>query len=514
MRPPSPVQPDPRNPLASNDRLTKGTLPLHFFILLAWVLPWINPFAPGPGDAVEQALLSVVALSVLLMALPRVAPDPGALARVLAGSLLLAALLNVGIGVVQYAADPARWTPWVNVAPPGTVYGNLRQRNQFASLCSLGLVALLFLAPGPGRGGWRVAAMVAAMFLGLGNGLSASRTGLLEGLVLLGLYGLVWHRQRTPERTRLMLAAFGGFVLAVWGLPWLGLADPGLLSRLSLEPGGCGGRMTLWSNVLYLIAQQPITGWGWGGLIHAQFITLVPAGARYCGMLDDAHNMVLHLAVEFGVPAALLVCGYLLWRTLRARPWSQADARRQWAWAGLAVMGLHSLLEYPLRYGPFLLAALGCVAVLVWTGVQAPEAVARWQRLARWRLPAGALLLGVAALGAYSYAEVQRFFPSGGQRLAPFPEGYMAAQPRPPMFGRWLDFAEVANTPVTPSNAAHTLELAEKVVAWRPVPAVIEPLVRSAVLSQRHDLALAYLQRYQAAYPEDHAEWVRLNARP
>jgi hypothetical protein len=79
------------------------------------------------------------------------------------------------------------------------------------------------------------------------------------------------------------------------------------------------------------------------------------------------------------------------------------------------------------------------------------------------------------------------------------------------LFGEWLDFAEVANTPVTDANATHMLALSERVVQWRPVPAIIEPLLRSAVLAQRHDLALAYVERYKAAYPGEYAEWAKLN---
>ena len=103
------------------------------------------------------------------------------------------------------------------------------------------------------------------------------------------------------------------------------------------------------------------------------------------------------------------------------------------------------------------------------------------------------------------------YFVNDGRRVAPFAEGQLAAQPRPWLFGEWLDFAEVANTPVTDANAAHMLDLSERVVQWRPVPAIIEPLLRSAVLAQRHDLALAYLERYKAAYPGEYAEWAKLN---
>lgn len=480
--------------------------------LVALVLPWVNPFEPGPADAVVQYLLSMVALAVLFLLSCR-AGDPIVLIRLLAVSWLVAALLSTAMALVQYAGAASLFSPWVNQAPPGTVYANLRQRNLFASLSSLGLVSLFWLAGKRAAAGVRPNWLwiLGAAWLGLGNGLSASRTGLLELLLVLGLFGLVWRRGRAPGLPYLIWAALLGYGFAVLLLPLLGLADAGLLGRLQDEPQGCMGRTTLWSNVLYLIAQQPLTGWGWGNLAYAHFVTLFP-NQRFCAMLDNAHNLPLHVAVEFGLPVALLLCGYLLWRLLRARPWVERDGLRQWAWAALAVMGLHSLLEYPLWYGPFQLAAIASLLTLMrsQSGGGSPTPSARWFGLS-WRLGAALALLTLVVLSAQDYARGTMYFINDGKRLAPFAEGQLAVQPRPWLFDEWLDFSEVANTPVTSSNAAHMLALSERVVQWRPVPAIIEPLLRSAVLAQRHDLALAYVERYKAAYPPEYAEWAKLN---
>jgi O-antigen ligase len=475
-------------------------------MVVVLALPWLNPFEPGPAEAAVQGLLSLLALGALFF-VPWRADGSGPLARLLATSWLVAALLSTGFALVQYAGVAPQWAPWVNLPPPGIVYANLRQRNHFASLISLGLVALVWLAA---RRGSAVAPsswvwVLAAAWLGLGNGLSSSRTGLLELLLLLGLFGLLWRRSQAPGLTRLLLAAAVGYAVAVLVL------QSGLLVRLQTEPLACASRSTLWPNVLHLIGQQPLTGWGWGGLIYAQFITLFP-GLRFCGLLDNAHNLPLQLAVEFGLPAAVLVCCYLLWKLVLARPWAEQDRRRQWAWAGLGVIGLHSLLEYPLSYGPFQLAAVGCLLTLLPTSTDAGSRWGRFWRLAEaWRVGVAIGVLALAAFAIQCYLQVRSYYPPSGQRLAPFAEGYMAVQPRPWLFGEWLDFAEVANTPVTPSNAAHMLALSERVVQWRPVPAVIEPLLRSAVIAQRHDLALAYVERYKAAYPPEYAEWAKLN---
>ena len=482
-------------------------------LVLLLVLPWVNPFELGPMAGAEQYLLSLVGLTALLLVSWWSENSLSETMQWLALSWLVAALLSTVFAVIQYAGLAHHLTPWVSLAPPGTVYANLRQRNHFASLISLGLVALIWLAGHFARDdsklAWAWAPMAA--WLGFGNGLSASRTGLLEWLLVLGLFGLLWRRNQAPNLQRLLVAAVLGFLFALLVLPMLGLVDPGLVARFQRDPAGCASRLALWSNVLHLIGQQPLTGWGWGGLIYAQFITLFP-GLRFCGMLDNAHNLPLQLAVEFGLPAAALVCGYVLWKLVLARPWAEQNRQRQWAWAGLAVIGLHSLLEYPLNYGPFQLAALGCLLALLPTSSDPASRWGRfWRLAAAWRVGVAVGVLALAAFATQCYLQVRSYYPPSGQRLAPFAQGYMAVQPRPWLFGEWLDFAEVANTPVTDANATHMLALSERVVQWRPVPAIIEPLLRSAVLAQRHDLALAYVERYKAAYPGEYAEWAKLN---
>ena len=63
----------------------------------------------------------------------------------IAWSWLLAGLINALIGVLQYRQQTAWLGQWVNHAPVGQIYGNLRQRNQFASLLCMALWALWYL---------------------------------------------------------------------------------------------------------------------------------------------------------------------------------------------------------------------------------------------------------------------------------------------------------------------------------------------------------------------------------
>ena len=53
-----------------------------------------------------------------------------------------------------------------------------------------------------------------------------------------------------------------------------------------------------------------------------------------------------------------------VWLVWRARPWRETQPLRQLAWVVLALILVHSLLEYPLWYGPFQIAALLSVWIL------------------------------------------------------------------------------------------------------------------------------------------------------
>ena len=54
--------------------------------------------------------------------------------------------------------------------------------------------------------------------------------------------------------------------------------------------------------------------------------------------------------------------------------------------------------------------------------------------------------------------------------------------------------------------------LALELLHYSPEPRVIEKLIESAVMLGRDDEALQYLARFRAAFPKEHASWVKGNA--
>lgn len=510
-------------------------------------LPWLNPFAGGPSPSVQPWLASMactLALWLLAGAGPRrhgvgfaiaaaalvlwaalahlpLRPEvvflAGGLALIAVGmqlaaddevtqglqaGLLVAAVTSAVLGLLQYFGWSDALAPWVSRTGPGEAYANLRQPNQYATLAWLGAAVLLW---GTLRLRTWVATLVVVL-LAVGSAASMSRTGVLQGFVLTVLAAW-WNGPRRRERLLLCAAAALAYFAAASLLPALLEALTGALPARTLwgrigGPEGCAGRRVLWSNVLHLIAQKPLAGWGWGELDYAHFTTLYD-GPRFCDILDNAHDLPLHLAVELGVPAAVLVCaGGIAWM-LRQRPWREAAPQRQLAWAIVALILLHSLLEYPLWYGPFQLAFGAALGWLTLSHAQAPVA----RRSAPAVACAVALLLATG-YAAWDYARVSQIYLAPEDRRAAWRHDTLAHVRRSWLFAGQARFADLTLASVTRGNAARLHPLALEMLHYSPEPRVIERAIESATLLGRPDEAVQLLARYRAAFPAEYQAWV------
>ena len=512
-----------------------------FFLI---TLPWLNPFTPGPSPAVMPWLVSLAATAglIFLASLRRLTETPedrGDVAQrwasALAWALVFAGLLSSGMALLQYFGAAHALSPWVNQAQPGEAFANLRQRNQLASLTNMALVALLWLARGHGlprcaRNDEKLNRCPALMWLAAGllsaaNAATVSRTGLVQLVLLLGLSWL-WGGWRQPRLRGVLISSALVYLLASqWLLPWVGGLGAtagqgalpgeihGALARLRDGDALCGSRLTLWANVLHLIAQKPWLGWGWGELAYAHFITLYDS-PRFCDILGNAHNLPLHLAVTLGVPAALLLCGAALGLVLRARPWREVDPTRQMAWGVLGVMGLHSLLEFPLWFGPFLMAAGLCVLLLYLTrlSLATVHAVSVIPRLPKTRKPFDGLrangmrvlslaLITVVAYAAWDYDRISQIYLPPERRASAYREHTLEKISASWLFRQQVRFAELTTTPLTLDNAAHLNALAHDLLHYSPEARVVEKLIASAQLLGRTQEALYFEKRLRAAYP-------------
>ena len=484
-----------------DERLVCGALLLWLAASLLWV--------PQEVDRALTAGLVASLMCVWLMAaVGRRAAVDEPLLRWLVAGLLAAAVISAVLGMLQYLGLARELSPWVNQPLKGDAFANLRQRNQFASLTSLGLVALL---------GWVAAraktqSMTAACWsiawvllnvLAAGVACSVSRTGAAQW-VLVGALMAAWGWRSAKQESQfgkglVWLAMSAPLLVAVWSvlMPWLAWQTTGewgasMILRVTGQAqdyAACGGRRVLWANVLALIAQHPWLGWGWGETDYAHFMTGY-SSTRFCDMLDNAHDFPLHLALEFGVPFALAVMALMGVWVLRRTPWREHNTWRVMAWCLLLVLGLHSVLEYPLWYGPFQMT-LGLALGLLWAS---PHAPAKEEAQEGPMLVAALLFIG-CLYAAWDFNRVGQIYRQAASRDAAYRDNPLHHAKQSWLFKNQADFAELTTQTVTPDNAADLYPQALRLMHYSPEARVVQRAIDSAKLLGQDEQAQKWRDR-------------------
>ncbi len=511
----------------------------------AVALPWVSPFSGGPSAQVVPWLVCLFATALLCAGVGMRRLPTGLLAagaallawgivrghggldffamaggiclvllsasagaslasreetlKTVAWALVVAAAVNALIGLAQHQGFLEEGNAWFSAGSPGEAEGNLRQRNLFASHLSLGMIALAWLFA---RGLRLAVALPLVALLAVASAASTSRTGLLQ-LVLLAGFSMALPGPRRTQRIVLCIAGMAAYGLGTFGLPWLlelrGIDAGNLFDRTSKVPL-CSSRRTLWSNVLTLVAHKPWLGWGWGELDYAHYAVLFD-GTRFCDILDNAHNLPLHMAVELGVPAAVVLVLGALVAAWRARPWREADGDRRFAWAVLVALGLHSLVEYPLWYGTFQMAAGMALGILCARRLPVVLPSTRWA----WT----AAVLVLACYASWDFWRVGQIYRPSGSRSPAYADNTIAKVGHSWIYRDQVRFATLTLVTLTPANAAQVNLLAHEMLHFSPEPRVIEKVIDSARMLGRLEEAQTHSARYRAAFPKEYAQWVR-----
>jgi len=285
---------------------------------------------------------------------------------------VVAGVLNTTVGMVQVFAPQFADGQWIaSTNLPGRAVGNLRQPNHLSSLLLWAVIAAVALAELGALSRRLVAALIASFLFGVV--LTASRTGVVS-VLLLAVWGAL-DRRLAPRMRLVLLAAPVFYALAWFGMAqWAALSQRTFGGAVRMAEDVIGGadapsaRLAIWSNTLALIRESPWLGVGFGEFNFAWTLTSFPGRPKE--FFDHTHNLPLHLAVELGLPLAAAVMALLLlalWRAARAawrvvdedaRPGMQPDGSAAGARASVLMVlmiGLHSMLEYPLWYTYFLL---------------------------------------------------------------------------------------------------------------------------------------------------------------
>lgn len=478
------------------------------FCALLVAFPWFWPILVPPRSEFWPDMLSWSAGAVLLSLLlwTRERADES-----IATGWLVAALGSAVLALMQYLDLENGFFPWIVPTRPGHALANVHQTNMLASLLAVGLLTLWWMGRRnllrPVHQGWMAALLLSALAA------TASRTGMLHLLTLAALM-FSWHRREWRTVLAVVLAAGMFYLLSVWVLQALGSALSGsdiqrdIISRFEAD-NQCHSRLVLWSNVLDLIALKPWTGWGPGGLVYAHYITLFD-DARYCAKLSNAHNLPLQMAVTLGVPVTVLLCAGFVWCIARLKPWAATDITERWLWGVWLLLGLHSLLEYPLWFGVFqLMAALATRQLILarQTRLNPGSSLRAFLLSASAMGAASALALALLAAVTWDYVKVSQLYVPDSQRLERYRVNTFEQAQTAWLYNAHVLIPQVVVTKLTPQNAGLILQGGLESLHVAPDARVIRRVIEAAEMAGQPELAEFHRVRFQAAWPREYAQW-------
>lgn len=316
---------------------------------------------------------------------------------------LAGATISALIGLIQLWDMRGLFSPLILPQIHDRIYANTGQPNHLASQVSFGLVSLGYL--------WAtrrlsvLAATLLAIVLLAALTVCGSRAVwiYLPTLAVLAGAALFFRPDRNSRRLFLFaIAAMAGLIVVQWlyGL----VADSGAIAadtvaqRLRTMGMGSPVRLRFWYEAWLMFLQAPVLGVGFRQFAWNSFVlaVAVPGTVLDHGIIDHAHNLVLQIGAEFGLAGLVLLAAGLIW-------WARGVSLRQWTpelwWvlSILAVLGLHSMLEYPLWYAYFL--GIAAVSMGSAESTAMPTENRRGGRL---------VLALIAVLGVLSFANVYR----------------------------------------------------------------------------------------------------------
>ena len=336
-------------------------LPVPGAALLALTLAATALIQAGPGRTPVPQLTTLFGLYLLWAALlastgRHLAESCGQarLARVLATALLAGSVLVALVSLLQPWLAGAGWSGFAPRAG-----GPIGQLNHLSSYLWLGLASALYLRSTDALSKplfWSVAILLTLTAVMVGQ-----RSSFIYALALICI--AVWQGRgvsvgRLAESRRRAMG-IGLLFLVLQPLPHVlpsvyeGGTPPPPALRAMQQIAGPSIRLQLLRVAAEGIKSAPWLGSGIGsfpGMALAYSEEIPPEDNP--GPALHAHNLLLDLGAELGLPAALALLGAGLW--LWRLPQRTAPVDVAWAIGVVTILGLHSMIEYPLWHSYFL----------------------------------------------------------------------------------------------------------------------------------------------------------------
>jgi O-antigen ligase len=293
------------------------------------------------------------------------------LVNALAWCLVVAGIINVCIVILQFVTKTGGVIPFLPNLPS---YGALSQPNHFANFCALATSSLIYLFAKE-RFSIGFFTLLFVGFIAMMS-LSGSRSTWLYLTVMTTLLVLTHkHNSKYANNSKATYRAYraGLFLIPLFVLiqlvlhylipnEFVNLPTERLIDGVTASTSSL--RMQFWYDSLRIFLQSPWLGVGAGKLITNTFLILdTPTTMASNRVFEHAHNLFLHLLAEMGIGAVIVVF-IGLWIWLKSFKWREISLETCWLLSLIAVLSIHSMLEYPLWFAFF----LGIAAVLLGAG--------------------------------------------------------------------------------------------------------------------------------------------------
>jgi hypothetical protein len=320
------------------------------------LLPWLQ-FAGGQIPSYGVALMHSMYLLGLLLAIRTgqiwEASDKYAAVKFLFVAAGVGSVISVTIELLQWFAVSVPG-PWVLQVNNERMFANFGQPNQLGSLLLLGLIGVSWIY-------WQqkikpIAAIGLAAFFTMGIALTGSRTAWLNMAILL-VFAVANRETRRKGYLNYLLISF--FIMMI-----LSMLSP-LLHSVLVESAEVSVsapvlrsmsdpiRTSMWKHLLEASLASPWIGFGWGNFYDAMLL-VAKENPSVTTFFPYGHNLFLDLILWCGYPlgfSLIVFALYWLYKILmKIKTWQQLHM-----FAFIVVLGVHSMLEFPLYYSYFLL---------------------------------------------------------------------------------------------------------------------------------------------------------------
>jgi O-antigen ligase len=392
---------------------------------------------------------------------------------------------------------------WIMAIPDGVrPAGNVAQPNEMATLLVWAMLGGVW-AMHRGAIRWPVFALLAG-YLALGLGITQSRVGFLEMLLVLGV--LAVRRNRIlgwPPAIVIALAASVQVAVFV-GLPAFTESllldyDGRAISQLTTNTA----RIDIYQHVLYAISHRPWFGYGMTTLAPAQWLAADELAGLH-SYFHASHNLVLDLFAWWGMPIAVAALAFLAWWAWSVVRVVQSTEQHIWACALLAFT-MHAMVELPHWSAAYLFPAAVFAAAL--------DCYVKQQRLFRVRAGfyGAALLLAAATLAAmiFDYVRLEKNFAhlrAEERRLVSVGE-----VPNPIVLTHLSDYLRMARMIGRPNVSNETMDWMERTVHGIPNYNTQVTHAVTLALNGRRAEALMWMRRLNSVSPISyHSDYLRV----